>query len=280
MISTVAIVTPSHRKDIERCRLLCESIDRFVTGHQIHYVIVNDDDLSVFQNFNKNNRIVLPVSRFLPRWLRPLPPFFLRKGRLIWWSFRAGLVHGWHIQQLLKIEAALQLPQQRFCMVDSDNVFVRPFDIAAYAGDNQIPLHVDALAISAHAPLHAVWTRNCDRLLGQDSTTFPADDYIGNVIVLEKSAVRDMVAAIERVTQTSWVAALCKTRSFSEYLLYGHFVRHSQHAKSHVVTADGPASAYWDQAPLTLAELKKMVALLPPSKVALCIESFSQTPVI
>lgn len=279
MTRTVAIVTPSHRKDMERCKLLCDSIDRFVTGHEIHYVIVNDDDLPAFQHFNTDRRVVLPCSYFLPRWLKPLPPFFLRKGRLVWWSFRSGPVHGWHIQQLLKIEASLELPQQRFCMIDSDNVFVRQFDIAAYAGSEQIPLHVDPKAISDHAPLHSAWTRSCDRLLGQDITAFPADDYIGNVIVWDKSAVRDMVATIERTTGKDWALALCKTRSFSEYLLYGHFVVGSRHAKTHVATQGGPASAYWDDAPLTLPELKKMVAILPPSKVALCIESFSQTPV-
>jgi len=279
MTRTTALVTPSHRKDIERFALLCDSIDRFVTGHEFHYVIVNDDDLSAFHHFNKANRVVLPSSRFLPRWLKLVPPILSRSGRRVWWSFRSGPVHGWHIQQLLKIEAALQLPEQRFCMIDSDNVFVREFNIAAYAGGDQTPLYVDPSAISADAPLHAVWTRNCDQLLGQDMTQFPADDYIGNVIVWDKNAVRDMTLTIERVTRKSWPAALCRTRSFSEYLLYGHFVRHSRHSETHVVTAGGPASAYWDKAPLTLAELKRMIAALPPFKVALCIESFSRTPV-
>ena len=127
--------------------------------------------------------------------------------------------------------------------------------------------------------MHSVWTRNCDRLLGQDRTAFPADDYIGNVIVWDKGAVRDMVAAIEQATGKDWALALCKTRAFSEYLLYGHFVVRSRHAMTHVATQGGPASAYWDDAPLTLAELREMVAVMPASKVALCIESFSRTPV-
>src|SRR6202044_2336238 len=115
----------------------------------------------------------------------------------------------------------LQFPEQRVCFIDSDNVFVRPFDVRRYAGAEQTPLYVDRAAITADAPLHANWVRNCDRLLGRGETsTFPADDYIGNVIVWDKSTVQDMTSAIERATGRDWALALCKTRAFSEYLLY------------------------------------------------------------
>ena len=183
---TVALLTPSYHKDLERFALLCDSIDRHVTGHEKHYVIVNDDDVPLFSRFSGERRVILPSSKFLPNWLKLVPPFLLRRGRRVWWSFRSGPVHGWHIQQLLKIAAASTLPEERFCIVDSDNVFFRPFDVRAYAGGERAPLYVERGAIEADAPLHAVWTRNCDRLLGQAETAFPADDYIGNVIVWDK----------------------------------------------------------------------------------------------
>ena len=143
VIKNVALMTPTYRGDLERFELLCESIDRFVSGYERHYVIVNDDDLPFFARFETSRRTVLPSSPFLPPWLRALPPFVSRKGRRTWWSFRSGPLHGWHIQQLLKISGILQLPHQRFCIVDSDNVFFRPFDVAAYAGADTIPLYVD-----------------------------------------------------------------------------------------------------------------------------------------
>jgi hypothetical protein len=280
MGKVVALVTPSHRNDIDRFKLLCESIDRHVTGYSHHYVIVNDDDMALFAPYNSARRIILPSCRFLPNWLRLVPRIFLRKNRRLWWSFRYRPVHGWHVQQLIKIEAALTLPEQRFCIIDSDNVFFRPFDVATYAGADRIPLHVDPCAITAEAPLHSVWSRNCDRLLGHGPTDFPADDYIGNLIVWDKAALQDMTSAIERISRKSWVAALCGTRSFSEYLLYGHFVRHSrQHSSSHQILSDGPSAGYWEKAPLSLAQLRAVVDTLPRSKVALCVESFSETPV-
>ena len=184
-----------------------------------HHVIVNDDDLPFFARFESGRRTVLPSSRFLPPALRALPPFVSRKGRRTWWSFRSGPLHGWHIQQLLKISGILQLPHQRFCIVDSDNVFFGLFDVAAYAGADTIPLYIERQAILADAPLHAVWVRNADRLLGGGPTSFPADDYIGNGLVWDKSTVRDMTATIEAVSGMPWAVALGKARSFSEYIL-------------------------------------------------------------
>lgn len=280
MGKTVALITPTFRGDLERFELLCESIDRFATGYERHYVIVNDDDLPFFARFESSHRIILPGSRFLPPWLWSLPSFVLRKGRRTWWSFRSGPLHGWHIQQLIKISAVLKLPYDRFCIVDSDNTFFRPFDAAAYAGAEIVPLYVDRGAIQADAPLHSVWIRNCDRLLGGGTTPFPADDYIGNVIVWDKATLRDMTATIERVTGTPWAVALCKVRSFSEYLFYGYFVSRSPiHRAMHQLRTQSLATSYWDDEQLNEQALTAMVNNAPADVVALCVESFSSTPV-
>ena len=147
MVQSVALVTPSHRGDLERFVLLCDSVDRFVTGYDRHYVIVNDDDMALFARFDGDHRVVLPSSDFLPFWIRPLPRFLSRNGRRTWWSFRSAPLHGWHIQQLLKIKSILSLPYRRYCIVDSDNVFFRPFNVATYAGNDSIPLYVDRHAV-------------------------------------------------------------------------------------------------------------------------------------
>jgi Family of unknown function (DUF6492) len=278
---SVALVTASHRKDIERFALLCESIDRCVTGHTKHYVLVTDDCMSEFSRFGGANRIVLPGSKFLPKWLKLMPQLLRRDGRRVWWSFRSGPVHGWHIQQLLKIFVAAHFPEDRYCIIDSDNVFFRPFDASAYACGDQTPLYTEREAIAADAPLHAMWTRNCDKLLGQSPTQFPADDYIGNAIVWDKRSVRSMIRAIEATAGRSWVEALCRTRAFSEYLLYGHFVRNSPaQFAAHMIVAESLTSAYWDRTPLDAAAIASMVEKSAMAKVALCVASISNTPVV
>ncbi len=280
MVRDVALITPSYRNDLEQFALLCDSIDRHLNGYKRHYVVVKEDDMPLFAQFNGCRRVVISSSRLLPRWLKLLP-FVLRKGRSVWWSFRTKPVHGWHIQQILKIAGALQYPEQRYCLIDSDNVFVHGFDVKAYAGGEKVPLYVEPAAISADAPLHGTWTRNCDLLLGRaEPTAFPADDYVGNVIVWDKQSVLAMTSAIERATGKSWVHALCSTRDFSEYLLYGHFVRKSPpHLATHEITTARLANAYWDDIPLDSAAVTAMVDSTPEPQVALCISSYSHTPV-
>jgi hypothetical protein len=276
----VALVTPSHRKDAERFALLADSIDRHLVGYTRHYVIVNDDDLGLFAPFAGPRRTVMPGSHFLPRWLKLAPSWLVPNGRRLWWSLRSRPVHGWHVQQILKIAAGLRLPEQRFCFIDSDNVFVRDFDVGAYAGGERTPLYVDRGAVAANAPLHAKWIRSCDRLLGLEETGFPADDYIGNVIVWDRQALYDMTLAVERTTGRSWPDALLKARAFSEYLLYGHFVSNSpRHLPRHKIVTAALANAHWDDTPLDVAAIRAMLRNTSESEVALSIASFSHTPV-
>ena len=47
--ATTAIVTASYAPDFERCRLLCETIDRFVTGASHHYILVEQRDVALFR---------------------------------------------------------------------------------------------------------------------------------------------------------------------------------------------------------------------------------------
>ena len=133
-MTSVALLTPTYARDLELCTLLCESVDRHVTSFDKHYLLVPDSDYDLFSRFISDRRTVIPASAFLPAWLRPMPRMFQRKRRQFWWSMRAKPVSGWHVQQFLKIAAAMALPHERYCILDSDIVFFRDFDLARYRG--------------------------------------------------------------------------------------------------------------------------------------------------
>ncbi|TGR93421.1 hypothetical protein EN852_038880, partial [Mesorhizobium sp. M2E.F.Ca.ET.209.01.1.1] len=44
-----AIVTASYAPDFERCRLLCETIDRHVAGMAHHYILTEHRDVALFR---------------------------------------------------------------------------------------------------------------------------------------------------------------------------------------------------------------------------------------
>ncbi len=277
---SVALLTPTFRKDIERFELLCESVDRWVFGYERHYVLVNDDDFALFHRFANARRVILRGSKFLPAWLWPVPPIFSKNGRRVWLSAFTKPVHGWHIQQILKIAGSLAADEDRICIVDSDNTFFRPFDVGVYAGRGLTPLYVDRGAIQESAPMHSGWTKSAFRLLGLGAPTFPADDYVGNLIVWDKMALNAMTKQIERAVGCHWRLAMCRQRGFSEYLLYGHFVAASpEWRERHKVVEQSLACAYWDMTSVDPIRLRAMVANAEPHKVALCVQSYSQTAV-
>lgn len=278
---SVALLTASYAKDIERFALLSESIDTWLTGYTKHYVLVNDEDVPLFARFASDRRVIVPASRHLPKWLIALPSAlqFLSKRR-VWLSLLSSPVNGWHIQQILKISGVLHAPEQRVCILDSDNLFFREFDIGAYAGGEKTPLFVTRGEIDADHPFHVLWLRTIDQMLGIKQRAFPADDYVGNALVWDRDTVRAMTAAIKTATGLNWVLALCRKKKFSEYLLYGNFVENSpEHLARHRRTEDSIAVSHWDDTRLDRAAIETMMRAARSDQAALCIQSYSSTSI-
>lgn len=281
MMHSVALLTASYAKDIERFSLLSESIDTWLTGYTRHYVLVNDEDVPLFERFASDKRVIVPASRCLPKWLWALPPALqFVSSRRVWLSLLSSPVHGWHIQQILKIAGVLNAPEQRVCILDSDNLFFREFDVSQYAGAEKAPLFVTRGGIDADHPLHVLWLRTVDQLLGIKQRSFPADDYVGNALVWDKDATRAMTDAIKSATGLSWALALCRKKKFSEYLLYGNFVANSpEHLVRHRVTEDSVAVSHWDDTRLDRGAIEALMSAASPEQVALCIQSYSSTSI-
>ena len=64
---TAAIVTASYAPDFERCRLLCETIDRFVAGAPRHYILVEQRDVALFRQLETRDRVIISERDLLPR---------------------------------------------------------------------------------------------------------------------------------------------------------------------------------------------------------------------
>lgn len=281
MMHSVALLTASYAKDIERFSLLSESIDTWLTGYTRHYVLVNDEDVPLFERFASDQRVIVPASRYLPKWLWALPPSLqFISNRRVWLSLLSSPVHGWHIQQILKIAGVLNAPEQRVCILDSDNLFFREFDVGQYAGAEKTPLFVTPKGIDADHPLHVLWLRTVDQLLGVKGRAFPADDYVGNALVWDKDAARAMTDAIKSATGLSWALALCRKKKFSEYLLYGNFVANSpEQLARHRVTEDSIAVSHWDDSRLDRQAIEELISAASPEQVALCVQSYSSTSI-
>jgi hypothetical protein len=276
----VALLTPTYGRDLELCTLLCESVDRYVSAFSKHYLLVPDGDQALFSRFESEHRSVLPASQFLPKWLRPLPRFVQRKRRQYWWSFRTRPVSGWHVQQFLKIAATMSLPHQRYCILDSDVVFFRDFDLSRFECPNSIPLLNKPGEITSSQIRHSHWVETTHRLLGLPTPPLPASDFIGHIIFWDQQTTRAMASQIETVTNLDWVEALCRTHGFSEYMLYGYFAQsEAGFSGRHTLTPRTPCVSYWDAPKLSQGELNLLLDSANKDDVAFSVASFSNTPV-
>jgi len=267
-MNPVALLTPTYGRDLELCTLLCESVDRHVTSFSKHYLLVPDCDFELFSHFESDRRTVIAASEFQ------------RKRRQFWWSLRAKPVSGWHVQQFLKIAATISLPHQRYCILDSDIVFFRDFDLSRFEHPNPIPLLSMPNEVIATQPRHSRWVVTSHQLLGLPVPPLPASDFIGHIIFWDQQTTRAMASRIEAVSGLNWMEALCKTREFSEYMLYGYLVQNDARlAASHTDTSSTPCLSYWEQPELSKDELNELFRRASKDDVALSIASFSGTPV-
>jgi hypothetical protein len=279
-IDEVALLTPTYGRDLELCALLCESVDRHVSSFSKHYLLVPDCDLPLFSRFESEHRIILPASQFLPKWLRPLPSIFQRKRRQYWWSFRAKPASGWHVQQILKIAATIALPHRRFCVLDSDVVFFRDFDLSRFEYPNPIPLLRMSDMVTSTEVQHARWVETSHQLLGLPTPSLPASDFIGHIMFWDQQTTRAMASKIEAVTGRDWIEALCRVREFSEYMLYGYFAQNdAEFAGRHTPVSRTGCVSYWDSPRLDETELNRLLAGADQHDFAFSATSFSGTPV-
>jgi len=283
-----AIATPSYAGDIERCRLLCASIDRFVTGHAAHYLLVEDRDVALFKGLEGPRRRVIAESDLLPSWLKSRPDPLSLGRRRVWTGARALLkgiapLRGWHAQQLRKFALPLGMDEDVVLFADSDMFFLRPFDLASLANGEATRLYRKPDGIAAVGmPNHAVWCANAASLLGLSAPSLPSPDYINNLVSWRRDNVRALVAHIERISGRDWVSAIASQRRFSEYMIYGYFVER--------VLGLGPAGHWGDERELCkvywfeadaggIDSLGSFEEVMEPWQVAVGVQSFIEGPV-
>jgi hypothetical protein len=279
-----AVVTPSYRGDIARCRLLCDSVDRFVVGMSCHYILVEDRDAGLFAGLEGGRRCVIPESALLPGWLRSWPDPTTFGRRRIWTGAGAlarGLppLRGWHAQQLRKLAIARHAAETVLLFADSDVVFLRPYDLASQVGRAGTRLYRIDHAIAADAAPHRAWVENAAETLGIAAPPAPSHDYINNLITWRSAHARALLDHVERISGRDWVTAVARRRAFSEWLLYGMFVDQVLGPSAGHAAESAPlAQTFWLRGDITPASLNHELARLPDGAVAIGVQSFIEMP--
>ncbi len=117
------LITPSYAPDFDRCKVLCESVETYVSGIDNHFLAVDRQDKDLFSQLESKRCSVIVKEDILPSWLHHLP-----MSRKWWLSERTIPVRGWILQQIVKLSVAEWSRADVFMFADSDMFFVRPFD--------------------------------------------------------------------------------------------------------------------------------------------------------
>ncbi len=279
-----AIVTPSFRGDAERCRLLCASIDRFVSGLATHYLLVEDRDVASFKDLIGPKRRVIAESELFPRWMTSWPDPFTAGKRRIWTGAGAiarGLkpLRGWHAQQLRKLALPGLVPEEILMYADSDAIFLRPYDLAQQMIEGRARLYCKPLGITQSMPEHVSWAEHTLAILGLPGPTFPMDDYINNLATWTAANVVALRAHLEAVSGRDWISAVASARSFSEMMIYGTFVDQIATAPGgHFKTDTELSRTYWLQEDVEGQAFAQPSQLMRPEHVSVGVQSFINVP--
>ena len=275
-----AVVTASYAPDFERCKLLCETMDRYVTGFTRHYILVEHRDVALFRQLEGARRVVIDERDLLPGWLRPFPDPTSLFRRRIWLSVRTQPLRGWHVQQLRRMAAAFHLRERTLVYCDSDVVFLKDFDCASFRRNEKLRLfRRDNALAQPVAYNHHLWSRNAALSLGLPAEPPSLHDYITTLIAWDAAAVREMCTLVERRHGRSWIEVIASTREFSECMLYGRYVDDVLSAAGHFHDQTELCRVYWFGPAPSDALFHDFVAEMGSEQVAIGLQSFIGTDV-
>ncbi len=268
-----AIITPTYHLDYEQFKLMCESMDRFVEGQWHHYVVVSKADFKMFEHFTGQRRTVIENTKILPPWLRYIGKLGRVRSGSFYFSWRTGLIFGWHIQQIVKLSMASFVKEDLMMLVDSDLFFIKPFKLGSLIKNDRIPFLKSAKSYGELNQTAPPFLERAKKTLGLSPTT-PSYDYANNIVFWRRQTAIALCDFIAKKYGKHWIAALSGFHAISEGSLYGLYVEHIQKDElsypgehfSLAKTLHGDYAIYDD-------ELEAFVNELEPHHIALGFQS-------
>jgi Family of unknown function (DUF6492) len=270
-----AVITPSYIGDLQRCNLLCESMDVFLRGPWHHYVIVDRRELHLFTHLNSLRRTVLIEQNILPREIKYLGRLLFGRKLKLWWSWKTGFMGGWQIQQLLKLQMAFVVQQHAMLMCDSDTLFIRPFDVSKFVENGAIRFYrTDWEQPERDKDDITKFSKAAFALLDLKLPNFPVRGYVDNMIPWHAPTVRKVCEYISQKQGKAWYLAVGRITIFSEYTLYGLYVdRLAKDVSMLAATSESICYTIWVKNEAQLQNLESDVKTLASNIVAIGVQS-------
>lgn len=270
--TTYALVTPSYWMDVERCRFLLETAERWVPPDVRHYLVIARRDVPLFTSMLSSRTTVLVVEDIIPNWIFRVPGL-----RHFWVSLRTRPVKNWILQQIVKLSVPNVIAEDVLLYADSDMFFIAPFDPRSFERDGRVPLFQET-GQRGLIPSNDEWQATCSKLLGIPAETECDNNYVGQLIWWRR---KNVLAAVERVQQSTgkaWQQAIAPLSGFSEYILYGlHSHRILGEQSGHWNDGLVRTLCHWRTHPLDIQALEAFKASREPHHHSAMVSAKSHT---
>lgn len=268
-----ALVTPTYRNDFEICRILVDSVTKYVPKHIHHYLFVERRDEAMFRPLCNERTHLRIVNDFIPWWLFRVPgiPGF-------WMSLRTLPVRNWIMQQIIKLSIAGSIEEDAFLLVDSDIFFCRPFNPEDTVRDGKVPLMMET-GQAGLIPNNDNWHNIACRLLKLPEKAVHDTNFIGPMICWRRDHAMELQRYLSECNgKRKLVSILSEHLWLSEFIMYGVFVTQVLKDRSgHWYNPDYQALCHWSEAQLDLAGLENLKSQVLPSQFAVMVNAKSRT---
>lgn len=165
-------------------------------------------------------------------------------------------------------------------IIDSDVVLIKNLSASQFYAGEAIRLYEQPAVVHEGMSRHRLWTRVAHDLLGLNWTedlTFP--DYVGGVVSWDPTLVRDCLLRVEAVSGIPWSSALSRQLHYSEFILYGTYVRNfGTPEQQSYIEPNTLCHSYWSPIPLDDSGATRFIESYDGNDIAVHIQSNSGTP--
>lgn len=256
----IVFITPTWAGDLEHFRVMRASLERSPLARYPHYVVVQDEDLSLFEEFGDRPGLILLSTRdVLPEeverrrvWARSVSRRLGRNmtricgslKRLISWPMWPSYT-GWHTQQLCKLKLAAELDCDKAVVIDSDVVVTPNADVHDFFGNAGIVCFAQWQKRSELGGKVRHWLEESERLIGVNPGSESVNVYFDTPFVLDRKLVIRALGELESKEGEAWWSAFLKRppRRWSEFGFYKAFLA-SQKGQINVEWREATFSRY------------------------------------
>jgi hypothetical protein len=217
------MVTPCYAPDYERCAQLVRSVNKYVHGISEHLLIVDKKDIHAFAHLVEGRTRMITKESLFSFDLRRFP---MQKS--YWLVGNTNVTRGWILQQVVKLAVAYQSQADAIIYADADVMFIDDFDAHSYWQGDALRLFETMRGPSMRTDRrYKNWYKSASDLMSLGSPDKNDGAYIAQLNAVRPDSVRQMCDKIEQVVDRDWQRELLARLDFSEFILYGSYVRSS-----------------------------------------------------